>query len=112
MSLFRQVSAEKYLDWPPNKALLATANSNDKGKMPTGNGSVVAVRPVQLGEPTSSFHISRLNELGQNLGIVPEYDLEGDNQQGWGGKLAIGERTITKDGIRWQTKRAARDGLA
>lgn len=108
------ISAEDYLERPQTKALLAAANANSKGKSSKSksNGTVVAVHPVQLGEPTSSFHTAELNQLGQQLGIVPQYDLEGNNQQGWGGKLTLGERTITEDGVRWQTKRAAKGGLA
>lgn len=113
-SPFCQISVEDYLELPRTKALLAAANANLKGKgsKSEGNGSVSSVHPVQLGEPTSSFHTVELNQLGQKLGILPEYDFEGDNQQGWGGRLKLGERTITKDGMRWQTKRAAKDGLA
>lgn len=113
-SPFFQMSAEDYLELPRTKALLAAANANFKGKgsKSKGNGPVAAVQPVQLGEPTSSSHTAELNQLGQKLGIVPQYDFEGDNQQGWGGTLRLGERTITKDGMRWQTKKAAKDGLA
>ena len=113
-SPFLQISAEDYLELPRTKALLAAANANLKGKgsKSKDNDPGGAVHPVQLGEPTSSFHTSELNQLGQKLGIVPEYDFEGDNQQGWGGRLRLGERTITKDGMRWQTKKAAKDGLA
>lgn len=113
-SHFFQMSAEDYLELPRIKALLAAANAHLKGEgsKSKGNGSVAAVQPEQLGEPTSSFHTAELNELGQKLGIVPKYDFEGDNQQGWGGTLSLGERTITKDGMRWQTKKAAKDGLA
>lgn len=46
---------------------------------------------------------------GRKLGIVVEYDFEGDTHQGWGGILRLGERTIKTDGMRWPTKRAARD---
>ncbi|MCJ1348964.1 hypothetical protein MMC31_007197 [Peltigera leucophlebia] len=114
MTSFIQISAEDYLNQPEAKALLAAANANlkGKGKKPTSNGPGAAVHPVQLGEPISSFHIAELNHLGQKLGKVPEYDLEGDGQQGWGGKLVFGDQTITKDGIRWQTKKAAKAGLA
>ena len=110
-SPFRQISAEDYLELPQTKALLAAANANSKGKG-SKSKSNAAVQSVQLGEPASSFHTAELHQLGQPLGIVPEYHLEGDNQQGWGGKLVLGERTITKDGIKWQTKKAAKDGLA
>lgn len=113
-SPFLPISAEDYLELPRTKALLAAANANlqGKGSKSWSNGPGATVHPVQLGEPTSSFHIAELNQLGQKLGIVPEYDFEGDNQQGWGGSLRLGERTITKDGMRWQTKKAAKDGLA
>lgn len=113
-SPFVQMSAEDYLELPRTKALLAAANANSKGKgsKSKDNGPVAAVQPVQLGEPTSSFHTVELYQLGQQLGIVPQYDFEGDNQQGWSCTLRLGEHTITKDGMRWQTKRAAKDGLA
>ena len=113
-SPFCQISAEDYLELPRTKALLAAANANLKGKgsKSKGNGPVAAARPVQLGEPTTSFHTAELNQLGQKLAIVPDYDFEGDTQQGWGGRLRLGERTITKEGMRWQTKKAAKDGLA
>lgn len=94
--------------------MLAAANANLKGKgsKSKGNGPVARVQPVQLGEPTSSFHTEELNQLGQKLAIVPQYDFEGDNQQGWDGTLRLGERTITKMGKRWQTKKAAKEALA
>lgn len=113
-SPFIQMSAEDYFELPRTKALLVAANTNLKGKGSRlkDNGPLAAVQPVQLGESTSSFHTVELNQLGQQLGIVPQYDFEGDTQQGWGGTLRLGERTITKDGMRWQTKKAAKDGLS
>lgn len=113
-SPFCVISVDDYLERPQTKAFLAAANANSNGKSSEDktNGSLAVVQPVKLGEPTSSFHTAELNQLGQLLRIVPEYNLEGDSQQGWGGKLTLGERVITEEGIRWQTKRAAKDGLA
>lgn len=94
--------------------MLVTINANLKGKgnNSKGNDPVAAVHPIQLGEPTSSFHTAELYQLGQKLGIVPGFDFEGDSQLGWGGRLRLGERIITKDGMRWQTKKAAKVELA
>lgn len=113
---FCQMSAEDYLELPRIKASLAAADAKVKGKgsMSTGDDPVAAVHhPLQLGEPTpSSFHTAELNQLCQKLAIAPEYDFEGDHLEGWGACLRLGNCKIMKNGMRWQTKRAAKDALA
>lgn len=104
---FCPIPVDDYLELPQTNALLAATNENSKG-----NGPVASAKSFQLGEPTSGFHIGVLNHLGQRMGIVPEYHLEGDDKQAWGGKLKFGEHTITKNGIRRKTKRAAKYNLA
>lgn len=43
-------------------------------------------------------------------GIVPKYEIEGD-QSDFGGWLQIGNETISRD-ERWKTKKDAKEGLA
>ncbi|MCJ1468621.1 hypothetical protein MMC07_007250 [Pseudocyphellaria aurata] len=67
-------------------------------------------QPVQLGTPKTNHHVSTLNQLCQKRGMLPEYEIEGD-QFGFGGRLKIGKETISRD-ERWPSKKEAREALA
>lgn len=43
---------------------------------------------------------------------MPLFDIECDGQGVWGGTLVVGDRTISRGEMRWQTKKAAREALA
>lgn len=70
------------------------------------------------GEPrsgTDSQHVAELYRLcDQTQGLVPLFEIECDGQGAtWGGKLVVGDRTISRgEEIRWQSKKAAKEGLA
>lgn len=44
-------------------------------------------------------------------GLLPRFEIEGDQRMGFGGTVAVGDETITSE-QRWQTKKAAKEGLA
>ena len=67
-------------------------------------------KPIQLGSPKSSHHVLLLHTLPHKRGIVPKFDIEG-NQFGFGGRLQIGDEIISRD-ERWSTKKEAREELA
>ena len=66
--------------------------------------------PVPIGQSRSSQYIQTLHYLCQKRGIVPEFEIDGDNGD-WGGWLKINEHNIGSD-RRWPSKKAAREGLA
>lgn len=73
------------------------------------------VKDKQLGVPlttTLTIHnVGQLNNQCQALGLNAHYEVDGDQQTGFGGFLRLGSQTITMD-ERWPTKKAAREGLA
>lgn len=113
------VPVEEYLARADTKKLLASPTLTN---IPSSSGSVknnvlVVGSPesVQVvGEPKSSKYVSELHRLCQTTqGLVPLFEIECDGQGAtWGGKLVVGDRTISRGEMRWQSKKAAREGLA
>lgn len=52
-----------------------------------------------------------LYHLCQERGLTPEFDIEGDNEGGFGGWLKVGNETIGQD-QRWRSKKDAKEGLS
>ena len=98
-------SLEGYLNDPKNQALLAA-----HARRATSQTAQVESKPIQLGSPKTSHHVPLLYTLCQKRGIVPKFDIEG-NQFGFGGRLQIGDEIISRD-ERWSTKKEAREELA
>ncbi|MCJ1266273.1 hypothetical protein MMC22_006156 [Lobaria immixta] len=97
-------SLDKYLEDPKTKALLSTDTKKATSR-PMNS------QPVQLGSPRTSQHVSTLHQLCQKRGIVPEFEIDGDQNDGFGGWLKVGSETISRD-ERWPKKKDAREGLA
>lgn len=60
---------------------------------------------------TTGHHLPLLYQESQIRGLTPRFEIEGDQRTGFGGNVKIGEETITAE-EKWQTKRAAKEGLA
>ena len=68
-------------------------------------------QPVPLGSK-SSHHITALNLLCQQKGLLPNFEIDGDaSTADFGGLLKIGDLTFTSD-ERWHSKKEAREALA
>lgn len=115
------VPVEEYLARAGTKKLLASSTLT---KIPSSSGSIKnnvvvvgspAPESVQVvGEPKSRKYVLELHRLCQTTqGLVPLFEIECDGQGAtWGGKLVVGDRTISRGEMRWQSKKAAREGLA
>ena len=72
-------------------------------------------RNAKMGMPLNTtlttHYVGQLNNQCQTLGLSARYEIEGDQQIGFGGYLQLGPHTITMD-ERWPSKKAAREGLA
>lgn len=102
---------DAYLSDPKNAALLAStpAHKNTPAKA-LQSGSDPA-QPVALGSK-SSHHVTALNILCQQKGLMPKYEIDGDiSNADFGGLLRIGEMTIACDD-RWHSKKEVREALA
>lgn len=123
------IPVEEYLARADTKTLLSlpplTSNSSpllygsgkDNNVVIVGDPAPESVQQVVDGEPSSgtdSKYVVELYQLCQQTeGLVPLFEIECDAQgASWGGKLIVGGRTISKGETRWQSKKAAREGLA
>lgn len=123
------IPVEEYLVRADTKALLLlpplTSNSSsslcgsgeEKNIVVVGDPAPESVQQVVDGGPRSgrdSKYAVELHQLCQQTeGLVPLFEIECDAQgASWGGKLILGDRTISRGETRWQSKRAAREGLA
>lgn len=91
---------ESYLMRPEVIALLA---SGAKDKEPEPTTTVVS--------QTTTHHLPLLHQESQIRGLLPRFEIEGDQRMGFGGNVAVGDETI-KSEQRWKTKKAAKEGLA
>lgn len=123
------IPVEEYLARADTKTLLSlpplTSNSSpllcgsgkDNNVVVVGDPAPESVQQVVDGEPSSgtdSKYVVELYQLCQQTeGLVPLFEIECDAQgASWGGKLIVGGRTISRGETRWQSKKAAREGLA
>lgn len=122
------IPVEEYLARADTKTLLPlpplTSNSSSllcgtckRNNVVVGDPAPESVQQVVGGEPksgTDSKYVVELHQLcEQTEGLVPLFEIECDAQGAtWGGKLIVGDRTISRGETRWQSKKAAREGLA
>lgn len=66
---------------------------------------------MSLNTTLTTHNVGQLNNQCQKLGLSPRYEIDGDQQVGFGGYLQLGPHKITMD-ERWPSKKAAREGLA
>lgn len=68
-------------------------------------------QPVPLGTPKTSHYTVAFYQLCQERGFVPQFEIDGDEFDGFGGWLKVGNETIGSE-ERWRTKKSAKEGLA
>ncbi len=103
---------DAFLNDPNNKALLSSNANQSQGsssRTKQAASNISPPQPVQLGVKTSN-HIVALYHLCQDRGLVPEFEIDGD-QSGFGGVLKIGEQSVGSE-RKWKTKKEAKDRLA
>lgn len=67
--------------------------------------------PVQLGAPKTNHYVSALHQLCQERGLIAEYEIDGDQVEGFGGMVTIGGQTVASD-QRSRNKKEAKEALA
>ncbi len=106
---------EAYLNDPKNKALMASTGK----KSATGSthvkhsavGESFEPQPVQLGGAKTSHHVSALNHLCQQRGLVPLFEIVAQEEGGFGGWLRVGNETVVSY-EKWFSKKEAKEALA
>ena len=102
---------DTYLAAPENAALLHRAPDRKNARMKQPSPDLDPAQPVSLGSK-SSHHITALNLLCQQKGLLPEFQIEGDaSTADFGGLLKVGDLTFASD-ERWHSKKEAREALA
>lgn len=104
-------SVDAYLAAPENAALLHRAPDRKNATTKQSQPGLDPAEPVSLGSK-SSHHVTALNLLCQQKGLLPDFQVDGDasNAIFWG-VLKVGDVTITSD-ERWHSKKEAREALA
>ena len=104
-------NVDTYLAAPENAALLNRAPDRKKTPTKQPKPGLDPAQPVSLGSK-SSHHVTALNLLCQQKGLLPDFQIDGDaSTADFGGLLKIGDVTITSD-ERWHSKKEAREALA
>lgn len=88
---------ESYLMRPEVIGLLACGAKESEPKIPVSQ--------------TTSHNLPLLHQESQQRGLLPWFEIEGDQRIGFGGNVTVGDKTITSE-ERWHTKKAAKEGLA
>ncbi len=102
---------ETYLAAPENAALLHRAPDRKNAPTKQPEPEKDPAQPVSLGSK-STHHVTALNLLCQQKGLVPDFQIDGDaSNADFGGLLKIGDKTIASD-ERWRSKKEAREALA
>ena len=102
---------DAYLAAPENAALLHRAPDRKHAAMKQPNADLDPTQPVSLGS-RSSHHVTALNMLCQQKGLLLDYQIDGNaSTADFGGLLKIGDVTIASD-ERWHSKKEAREALA
>lgn len=108
------IPVEEYLVRANTRTLLSSSNLTD---IPSSSKSVKNKNNVvnfSKPAPESGKNVSELHRLCQTTpGLVPLFEIECDDRGlSWGGKLVLGDQTISRGTMRWQSKKAVREGLA
>ena len=115
---------DAYLNDPANKKSLEKGPKKEfipgpskpmaKSSNPFSNGSKLkSPEPIQVGGPKSSHHVTLLFQMCQERGLVPEFEIAADPHvsQRFGGRLTVGEATVTLE-TNEVSKKDARQALA
>lgn len=102
---------DTYLADPENAELLHRAPDRKNAPTKQPKPEIDPAQPVSLGSK-SSHHMTALNLLCQQKGLVLDFQIDGDaSNADFGGLLKIGDETIASD-ERWHSKKEAREALA
>lgn len=103
---------DDYLNKPKNHALMASTGKKSPGSVLfTPMSGFSSPQPVQLGGPKTSHHVTALYHLCQSRGLVPQFEIEANDNGGFGGCLRIGNETVvSREG--WLSKKDAKEALA
>ena len=102
---------DAYLAAPENAALLHRAPDRKNVPMKQPTPDIDPAQPVPLGSK-SSHHMTALNLLCQQKGLLPDFQIDGDaSTADFGGLLKVGDLTFASD-ERWHSKKEAREALA
>ncbi|CAD6591661.1 MAG: hypothetical protein ASARMPRED_005540 [Alectoria sarmentosa] len=104
-------NVDAYLTAPENAALLYRAPDRKNAPTKQRKPDIDPSQPVSLGSK-SSHRLTAFNELCQQKGLVPDFQIDGcASNADFGGLLKIGDATIASD-ERWHSKKEAREALA
>ena len=102
---------DAFLAAPENATLLHHAPDRKNAPTQQPKAETNPSQPVSLGSK-STHHVSTLNMLCQQKGLVPDFQIDGDaSNTDFGGFLKIGDVVIARD-ERWHSKKEAREALA
>ncbi|KAL9007076.1 MAG: hypothetical protein Q9188_000199 [Gyalolechia gomerana] len=106
---------EAYLDESRNQLPIKSppvkSPPQKKQKVRDVSSSSASSTPVQLGAPKTTHHVSALHQLCQERGLIAEYEIDGDQVEGFGGMVTIGGQTVASD-QRSRNKKEAKEALA
>ena len=102
---------DAFLAAPENATLLHRAPDRKNAPTQQRKPEINPPQPVSLGS-RSTHHVTALNLLCQQKGLVPDFQIDGDaSNADFGGFLKIGDVVIARD-ERWHSKKEAREALA
>ena len=102
---------DAFLAAPENATLLHHASDRKNAPTQQRKPEINPSQPVSLGS-RSTHHVTALNTLCQQKGLVPDFQIDGSaSNADFGGFLKIGDVVIARD-ERWHNKKEAREALA
>ncbi|KAL8729648.1 MAG: hypothetical protein Q9166_004597 [cf. Caloplaca sp. 2 TL-2023] len=103
---------DAFLNDPRNQGTLASKSPLQKKQKINQNGSSsLSSTPRQLGAPKTTHNVPLLYKLCQERGLALEFQIDGDQFEGFGGIVKVGGQAIASE-RRWPNKKEAKEGLA
>ncbi len=102
---------DTFLNDPRNQASPEAKSPPQKKQRTDPAISSSSSAPEQLGSPKTTHNVPALHHLCQERGLIPEYEIDGDQALGFAGTVTVGGETIISD-QRWRNKKEAKEGLA
>ncbi|KAL8783131.1 MAG: hypothetical protein Q9213_004823, partial [Squamulea squamosa] len=102
---------EVFLNDPRNQEVLNTKSPLQKKQKAVVGNSLSSSAPEQIGTPKTTHNVPALHHLCQERGLVADYEIDGDQMQGFSGTVTVGGETIMSD-QRWRNKKETKEGLA
>lgn len=100
---------DAFLNDPLNRETVRV-NSPPQKKQKTSQANSSAA-PEQLGTPKTTHNVPAFHHLCQERGLVANFDIGGDQPEGFGGAVTVGGQMVTSE-QRWRTKKEAKEALA